>query len=425
MKKKVIINAANIVFEKLFAMLVGFIVGAYVARYLGPENFGLLSFATSLAGLFMPLNRLGLNLIVVREVATNPEESAEIINSAFTLKAIASLLSLLITFSLSLFVLDDPIVSGLISILAIGQFFKAFNVLEFYFQTQLKSIKTTISRNISILVSAVYRYGLILSGSGLLFFGYAPLIDAFLAATLLCMFYFKEAKVVLKLNFDINRAKSLLKESLPIILAAMATAIDLKIDQVIIKFYLPVSDLGNYAAAARISELWYFVPSALMVSYLPDLSKRVKRGDDLTLMIKRLAAILFYTAFFVSIMTMFTSDLIIRTIFGAEYMLAAEILVIHIWGACFVYVGQITSKIIVARGLQKFLLYIRLVSSSLNILLNLIFIPKFGVIGAAYATLISYSVGHFIGYIFFQKTRDIVIAQLQGIFLPSRKLFIS
>ena len=72
--KKYFVNTGWLFFERIIGMAVTFFVGVYVARYLGPANFGLLSYAGSFVGLFMGISALGLNNIVVRELVKNEKK---------------------------------------------------------------------------------------------------------------------------------------------------------------------------------------------------------------------------------------------------------------------------------------------------------------------------------------------------------------
>ena len=143
-------NTSWVLIEKIIRFTVGLFVGVWVARYLGPERFGLLSYAQSFVGLFTVIASLGLDGIVVRELVKNNNLNDEIIGTAFWLKLIAAFGVLLLLAIAINFTSNDTYTNILIFIIASATIFQSFNVVDFYFQSKVMS-KFVVYANITSL----------------------------------------------------------------------------------------------------------------------------------------------------------------------------------------------------------------------------------------------------------------------------------
>jgi len=137
--KKYFLNTSWLFFERIIGMAATFFVGVYVARYLGPANFGLLSYAGSFVGLFMALSTLGLDGIVVRELVKDEKRRDELLGTTFVLKVIGSVLVIGMLAIAIRFTNNDNFTNLFIFIIAIGTIFQSFDIIKFYFQAKVLS----------------------------------------------------------------------------------------------------------------------------------------------------------------------------------------------------------------------------------------------------------------------------------------------
>ena len=138
-------NTSWLFFEKILRMFVGLFVGIWVARYLGPERFGLFLYAQSFVGLFTAIATLGLDSIVVRELVKDETKAIEIIGTAFYLKLMGTILTLLILAVATYFTSNDRYTNLLVFIIASATIFQSFNVVDMYFQSKVLSKLDNIS----------------------------------------------------------------------------------------------------------------------------------------------------------------------------------------------------------------------------------------------------------------------------------------
>ena len=410
--------------EKILRMIVGLFVGIWVARYLGPEQFGLLSYAQSFVGLFTAFATLGLDGIVVRELVKNDSRRAELIGTAFWLKFFGAFAVLLILAIAINFTSNDTYTNTLVFIIASATIFQSFNVVDMYFQSKVMSKYVVYANIVTLFISSVIKVVLILNEAPLIAFAWVVLFDSFVLACGFIYFLLKNSAFSIKnLKFKRETAVSLLKDSWPLILSGIVISIYMKIDQIMIKEMLDSEAVGQYAAAVRLSEAWYFIPMVIASSLFPAIVNAKKISEELYYeRLQRLYDLMLWMAIFIALPMIFLSDWLVDLLYGSQYNQSGDILMVHIWAGTLVFFGVVRHKWIIVQNLQKYEIYIDIIGAIANIIFNLFLIPIYGAMGAAYATLISYFVGS-IGVSLFVKEFHISIFMYMKAFLyPVRVL---
>jgi len=178
----------------------------------------------------------------------------------------------------------------------------------------------------------------------------------------------------------------------------------MKIDQMMLMFFNGKQEVGQYVAATRLSELWYFIPVIVCASLFPAILN-VKSNKELYLKrIQKLFNLMVVISLFVSIFITFFADFIIKKIYSEEYIDSVNVLIIHIWASIFVFLGVASSKWFISENLQKILLFRSVFGLVINLILNYILIPLYGIEGAAFATLVSQFSSNFLFDAFDNKT---------------------
>ncbi|WP_331774337.1 flippase [Sulfurospirillum sp. 1612] len=394
--------------EKILRMIVGLFVGVWVARYLGPEQFGLFSYAQSFVGLFTAIATLGLDGIVVRELVKDESRRDELIGTAFWLKVMGAFGVLLILAIAVNFTSNDSYTNTLVFIIASATIFQSFNVIDFYFQSKVLSRYVVYANVISLLISSIVKVTLILNEAPLIAFAWVILFDSFVLACGFIYFYIKNNSTfnMWNLTFKKETALSLLKDSWPLILSGIVISIYMKIDQVMIKEMLDNEAVGQYAAAVRISELWYFIPMVIASSLFPAIINAKKQSEELYYSrLQKLYDLMVWMAIAIALPMTFLSDWVVGLLYGEQYNQAGSVLMIHIWAGIFVFLGVASGKWLLTENLQIFSTINTSIGAVVNIVLNYILIKEIGVVGAAWATLISYFVAAYLSLLFWNKTR--------------------
>jgi len=419
--KRYFSNTSWLIGERIFRMAMGLCVGIYVARYLGPVDFGLLTFAVSFVGLFHTLSTLGIDSIIVRELVKSPEQTDTLLGTAILMKLGGVLLMWLFILAALPFTSSDAGTKTLVAIIAFAVLFQAFNVIDLNYQAQVRSKYVVHAQLVQVTLSSIARLLLIWWKASLVWFACTFLLDAVFLAGALLYLYKKNTGEVHRWTWDRSIAKGLLLDGWPLILTGMAISIYMKIDQVMIKEILGAREVGFYAAALKISEAWYFVPAAITTSIFPAILEAKK--NDAIKYTNRMQSIydgLIWLGLLVAIPTTFLSPHIIGLLYGQPYSDSAGILAIHIWSGVFVCYGVVKGKWEVAENMQKISMICTLTGMVFNVCANLVLIPRYSAIGAAYATLISQFASGIMVPSLIRKNRLAVKQFLYSFLLPGR-----
>lgn len=412
--RKIIGNINWLIFENILRNLIGLFVVVWVARYLGPEQFGLMNYALAFVALFSALATLGLDNITIRNIVSDPEKKGEYLGSTLLLKFFGSLIMLIIS-AIGMFLIEpgNTLVQLFVIIIALGYIFKSFDTIDLWFQSQVQSKYSVFSRSITFVVISILKVVFIITQAPLIAFVLMYTLDSLLAAVLLVYLYHKKATFsFFKWEIKYDVMKSLLNDSRPLILSGIAIMVYMKIDQVMIGNMIGDTQLGIYSAAVKLSEAWYFIPMIISGSVFPAILSARKKSRELYL--ERMQMLYDSFTWFtisVALITTFMAPFIIRIIYGVEYIDAATVLSIHIWAGIFVFLGVASSKYLIAENLTKISFYRTFIGAIINIILNIILIPTYGILGAAIATLISYGVSAYLLNFLFKKSRIVFIMQ--------------
>lgn len=410
-------NTSWLFFEKMLRMFVGLFVGIWVTRYLGPERFGLFSYAQSLVGLFAAIATLGLDGIVVKELVKDESRANELIGTAFYLKLMGAILTLLILAVATYFTSNDRYTNLLVFIIASATIFQSFNVVDMYFQSKVLSKYVVFSNIISLFISSIVKIILILINAPLVAFAWVILFDSIVLALGLISFFIKySTSEIKKIIFNKTIAISLLKDSWPLILSGVVVSIYMKIDQVMIQEMLGSEAVGQYAAATRLSEIWYFIPTVVASSLFPAIVNAKRQSEELYYdRLQKLFDLVVWIAIAIALPITFLSDMIVNMLYGEQYNQAASVLMIHIWASVFVFLGVVGGNWFINENLQLLAFWRTFYGMISNIFLNLLLITKYGIQGAAIATLISYMIVDFISDIVNCYSRRIFFMKLNTI----------
>lgn len=197
----------------------------------------------------------------------------------------------------------------------------------------------------------------------------------------------------------------------------------MKIDQIMIKEILNSEAVGQYSAAVKLSEAWYFIPVIITASLFPSILNAKAKSEELYYSrFQKLYDLMFWLAFIIALPMTFLSTWVVEFLYGTQYFQTATVLMLHIWTGLFVFLGLPMSKWFVSENLQIYSLYRSIVGVVSNIGLNLLLIPKYGINGAAIATLISSFIASYLFNLVNKKTYLSFKLQTKAIIFPLRLL---
>ncbi len=410
-------NTSWLFAEKILRMVVGLLIGVWVARYLGPDKFGLLSFAHSFVGLFTIFATLGLDEVVVRELVKDESRRDSLVGTTFWLKLFGAFLVLLVLAFAINFTSNDVDTHILVFIIASATIFQSFNIVDFYFQSKILSKFVAYANFISLFISTIVKIALILSHASLLAFAWVVLFDSFVLACGYIYFFLKHSTFRIKyLIFHKSTAIDLLKDSWPLIFSGGVLMIQARIDQVMIKEMLGSLEVGYYSVAMRLIEAVAFIPMLLKSSLYPSIQSAKNQSkalyQDRLLNFYRLNFLFFLV---LAIPIFIFAEPIIVLLFGIEYQPAGVILALLSIRLFFTNMGVARGTYIVTENLMKFSMFTMILGTIVNIYLNYVLIPNYGARGAIVATIVSFFTTIYLVDIFYSKTRHNVILQVKSI----------
>jgi PST family polysaccharide transporter len=415
--RKIIANTGWLFADRILRMGVGLFVGVWVARYLGVQQFGVFNYATAFVALFSTLSTLGLDAIVVRSIVREPEKRAEILGTAFWLKLFGGVTALILAVSSIIAVRhDDQLTISLVAILSSVGIFQAFDTIDLWFQSQVQSKYTVIAKNTAFVITALVKVALISFHAPLIAFAWAGLGEVSLGAIGLIISYRVRGYSPWLWPWSSPLANTLLKESWPLILSSLTFMIYMRIDQIMLGQMVGNQSVGMYSAATRISEVWYFIPSTIASSVNPSIYAAKEVSETLYYRrIEQLLRLLVIVAIVISLPMSFLSGRMVTILFGDGYAAAGPVLAVHIWASLFVFMGSGIGSWFIAEGKTGAALRKNSIGAITNVLLNLLLIPAYGELGAAIATLISYSIGFFFSNAIHPETRKIFNLQVKSL----------
>jgi len=374
-------------------MGISFVVTIFVVRYLGPKDFGLYSYALSFFWLFASLSTFGLEAITTREIVKHPDTKDEINGTIFFLR-LAGSLAAIILIAATLFLTGEETYTAILILILSGSFlFQSFSAIEYYFRGIVKAKYNAYALSASVILSSALKVMFILLKAPLIYFVYAVVFEYAVLAFGLIAVYHHNKLSIFNWKYSKTLASSLLKDSWPLALSGIVVMIYVRIDQIMIKHMMSEEAVGYYSAAVRLCEAWYFIPVTLCNSIFPAIVNAKNVNTEFyNNRMQKLYDLLTWLAIGIAIPVTIFSNQIIQLLFGNEFSSASPILTIYIWAGVAVFLGVASSQYLINENLTKLSFSRNLVGMILNVGLNLILIPKYGIIGSAVATLISYSI---------------------------------
>lgn len=417
MRKRLLANLNWLFADRIIRIVGGLVIGIWVARYLGPGDYGLLNFALSFVALFGTVGRLSIDPVAVRELTKFPEREKEILGTIFRLKLWGSLAAIALVLPAAWLVQpDNPLFLVLVTITAVSILFNALDVIDIFYQARTLSKYVVQARAVAFLLFSVVRVGLILGEFSVLWFALVATLELALAAGLMIWIYRLREGRISRWRWQADTARHLLRDGWPLIASSLFIIIHTRIDQVMIGQMLGEVQVGIYSAAIRISEAWMFVPVLVVQTFMPYFVQLRERNPTLYQQrLMQLYSAMFWTGAAAGILTMLIGQQAITLLFGEAYSGAYAPLVLTIWTGIFISQAVARGIWMISANLQIYRLFNNLVAVPINVLLNLLWIPKYGAGGAAAASLVSVAVGTWLVPLIFAPLRQSNIDLMRSI----------
>lgn len=384
-------NTSWMFFGKIASMAISFIATAYIARSLGPTSYGELSYAISFVSLFSFIAVLGIDQILYRDLIKYPEKRDLYMGSAFILRISAAILAIILCLCFAFLLSPRDVSIYLIFILCIGFLFNSFQIINYEFQADSKSkFPSILSIYIAITLN-ILKIFIIIFNQGVIYLAGTLLLESILY-TIGFLYYRKKIYgSIKKWKFDKKISLEILMSSWPLIFSSAFALIYARIDQIMIKNLMDAEAVGLYDAAVRLSEVWYFIPTIIISSILPAvINARKTLEEKYYSRLKKIILFLAISSFSTSLITFLFAPIIIKIIFGPNFIETVPILKVYVWSNVATALNALTINYLILEDRKKTLFISSFTGMAVNVILNIILIPRYGTIGAALATVISY-----------------------------------
>ena len=363
--------------EKVVRIGFGVLVTIWLARYLGPLQFGKLSFAISFVALFGILSTMGLDKFLAKELIASPDQKNLIMGSALTLRVIGGVVLVFFAISIAHIIRpEDKEFILLVMILSSGFIFNSFEVIKYWFESVVEAKYSAIVDASVVLVGSITKVALIMSEAPLIAFGWVVFLESTVLGLGLIIMYRSRGNTFFDWKCSSKTVYRLLKRAFPLVLAGAVFILFTRIDQVMLGSISGDSAVGIYAAAVRLSEGWMFVPALIATSLFPAMiDARAKNHNIYIEQTQHLLNLMVLFSVFVAVFFTFISSPFIRFSFGETYAETSLVLSIHIWGMIFNTISIISFRWFLIQGLEIYSFYRALAGLIINVGLNFLIIP--------------------------------------------------
>jgi O-antigen/teichoic acid export membrane protein len=415
-----LVNSQWLILDKIVRIFVGIFLSAWMARILGPRDFGLLNYAVSFAALFFPLTELGLSSILVRELVNRSADKTLLLGSSLWLKLLGGAFGLLVAVSSSLLInRGDAINTLLILIVASSALFQSMDIIDYWFQSRLES-KFVVSAKLGAFgLSTLFKGCVLLYHPSLILLAIAILLDSFLNAAALVVIYSVMSGSVKQWRASVKTARGLLGSSAPLVLSGIMKALFLRIDQVMLLQMASPAELGLYSVAVRLSEGFFFLPAILYVSVFPNIVKAKNTSEEMFYRkLQQIYNIMAFMGYGLIVFFILFSKPIIRLLYGDAFSASAEMLMVLAFSLLFINLGTGRGAFLLSMNWTKVHSLTMAGGCLLNILLNLLLIPSMGGMGAAIASVAAYALAGYFSCFFYPPLFRTGLMLTKSILLP-------
>lgn len=388
-KQKIAYNATFSSVARVIDGLLALIVTAYLARYLGPIGFGNFIIVFTFWYIFTVLADLGLYQITVREISQKKERESEIVSNAFTLRLSATALVFFVGI-LSLFFLPYSHELKIGLVLGASGFWalSSAQVLVGVFQKNLRIDKIALAEIIGRVAQLLLTLYVIEKDLGFLNVVVAFSVSAMI--NLAVIYFFANKFVRLRLAFDMEVWKKMIKEGWPLAVAAIFVMVYFRFNAIILSFLKGEEAVGIFGMGYKIFENFLFFPTMFVGLVMPIMSEAAKNNLEKfkNVVQKTFNALIIFLVPMVAF-TVILSDKIVYTIGGERFTSSAGVLNILIFATALVFLATLWSNAIIALGKQKGLVKIYFLGAVVSLIANISLIYFFSYDGAAWATLLT------------------------------------
>jgi O-antigen/teichoic acid export membrane protein len=412
-KKRFIMNFGWLMIAKVGQMTIQFLLGIFVARYLGPNDYGDINYTAAYVTVFTVIVLFGTNSVGVDEFVSsidNREETGKKVGSLIFARFIIGIFSTLVVAGIVWGANHNSSKILFIAVLqSIALIFNCIDTINYWFQAKQELKCAAFVQLSAYAIFAVYKASILILKKNIYWFAFSNSVDAVALAVLYLIAYKKNQGPVLSIDFDY--IKSHTKRSWHFIFAGIMTVLYTQTDKIMLGTMCNSEAVGLYSAVIVICNLWCIVINGILDVMRPEIMKESNAGNyqNYIRRITQTSSIIVYLNIFCAIIITIFAELVLMILYGKTYLPAAMTLRLAVWYTGFSNIGSVLHIFLVCERKEKYVEIFCFSGAVANILLNALLIPKWGITGAAMATL---------------ATQALVNVALPGIIEDTRNFFL-
>lgn len=401
--KRILVNAFWLMVERISLSLSGVFVSIYVARYLGPAQFGTLNYLLATIAIVVPLVELGADSVVFNRISRRHGSGIVLLLASIRLQRWIFLLAALPVLVWS-GLTQSPDQQVMTLLLLASAYFSVQDIYKIYYDARLCSKRNTIINNLALILSIILRLALVYAQMPLVWFAVPYIVSSALPYCARRWLFKREQPVEKPMSRRNARRYSryLLKVGLPLALASLSIVIYTRIDQIMLGNLIGEQAVGWYSAATMLSQGWVFVPMALITSLMPSIANCAP-GAEQDYRIRMLFSIVLALSLPVLLVMALFAEPLIALLYGPAFHNASAILGLCTLTSLFSVMGTVSYRSIVLFSGYLFIAIKMPVVAVANVLMNLVLIPRYGLEGAAISTMLAEFLSFFIFNSFFRR----------------------
>lgn len=415
-------NAGWLLAERVTRYAIGFAIGIMVARYLGPDQYGLLNYATAFVGTLAFLSTLGLEQAAVLTLVRDPGSRHELLGTLLLLRLAGGLVMIAVAAAVILAVPpSDCLTPVLIGLISLAQAMQAFDSIDCWFQATMQTRRSFLAKATALLSMTAVRVALVVMHAPVVAFAVVVAVESTLLAIAMLAAYARSGESVSALRPSVAALRSLVAHNWPLMASAAITTFYLRIDQVLLGYLADFRSVGMYSVASRIIEATALVPYVFTTAAFPALVRSVELGAAvLEERTQRWLDVMLWSAIALAAPLCLFAPTIVHVLVGATYDQSAQVLALLAWMPVLSFVGAVRLKWLIAQDAFGAALGLEAAACGINLLANVTLIPALGATGAALAALGSAAGATLITAVFSQRIRRSLVMYARSATAPLR-----
>jgi len=423
--RQVATSSVVLLLENLARLTMVAAVSFWIARELGPGQFGILNFASAFMAILLSIAALGMETPLILRL-TQTRQPGALMGTSLLIRGVFSIAILGVAVLLALLIKSDDALSLNVT-LVVGLCIIGYipSLLDCWFKAKTSAVEPALARTAATLLSTCAKIACLLLGLGVVALAWTVVLESALAGLGLILAYRWFARGSQQDALSVNRQLivPLLRDSAPYLWSSVATLLFMKVDVVMLGYLSTNAETGIYSLAQKLSEVIYMVPIVLIDSAYPTLARRFLDSEPTD---SRHGQMLFDLAVGGSLVATLGSLIlaapVIGAVFGKDYQPSVQIFYLHSWSCVAVAMNTARHRWLATVGLQRYAPTVTVIGLAINVAMNLALIPSMGASGAAIATVVSYFLSGYLTSILLAPLREIGWMQTRALW-PWNRLY--